>query len=460
MATRILPPSAPRTAEWPTRARSLANRVLAATIYRSMVLQRRRVIPPVGPPPLPDGYSVSLLGATELDAYLALRPDQPRTVVAERIARGHEAVVVRHDGAIVHAHWMASGAARLDWLDAELPLAPHEGYAYDSWTAEAHRGRRLTHASTGFLDEQLTRRGITDLLRAVFPENIAGLQSVSPEFTTVGTVHAVRSPRRWITTVRRTHARPSASLAAAARYWDSVIATWPSGPPRLWRRQSDAVHGALLARWLPPGGRILKTDLFDEAIGDGLAPELLSRGAQLSGIDVAPLAVERALARHPQLTAQAGDVRRLPFGDASFDAVVSTSTLDHFDDFGEAGHALVELGRVLRPGGLLVLTVDNRANPLLALRTVLPGALLERAGVTPYAMGASRGPRGTAATVRDAGFELVRREAILHFPRVLAARLPERTPLRVVLAAERLHSLPSRWLTAHYVAVLARKPQT
>jgi hypothetical protein len=44
------------------------------------------------------------------------------------------------------------------------------------------------------------------------------------------------------------------------------------GLQRLWRAHSDAVNKALVARWRPVGqmDTLLKTDLFDEAVSDGL----------------------------------------------------------------------------------------------------------------------------------------------------------------------------------------------
>ncbi len=48
-----------------------------------------------------------------------------------------------------------------------------------------------------------------------------------------------------------------------------------------------------------------------------------------------------------------GDAEALPFADASFDAVVSTEMLEHDDEF---WRSLPEMGRVLRPAGVLILT--------------------------------------------------------------------------------------------------------
>ena len=56
------------------------------------------------------------------------------------------------------------------------------------------------------------------------------------------------------------------------------------------------------------------------------------------------------------------------FPPASFDVVLSTSTLDHFDRRDEIAVALAELRRVLADGGRLLVTLDNPANPILRLR--------------------------------------------------------------------------------------------
>ena len=145
---------------------------------------------------------------------------------------------------------------------------------------------------------------------------------------------------------------------------------------------------------------LLKTDLFDEAVGRGLYPELAARAHQVIGIDVSAGVVRAAARRYPALDARVADVLALPFGENTFDAIVSNSTLDHFDSHAELSASVRELARTLRPGGRLIITLDNRLNPIVALRTSVLFGTLHRLRIVPYFVGATHGPRGLAARAR------------------------------------------------------------
>jgi SAM-dependent methyltransferase len=258
-------------------------------------------------------------------------------------------------------------------------------------------------------------------------------------------------------------------LSPSTAYWDGVMAEWADARDALWRRHSDAVNAALLRRWLPAGaGRVLKTDLFDEAVSGGLARGIAGAGGyRVFGIDAA-LGVAAAAREAAGVSLRVGvaDVRHLPFAAGAFDAVVSLSTLDHFDSTGDISTALSDLRRVLRPGGTLILTLDNPLNPAVGLRNRLPSRLLVRAGVTPYRTGRTVGPRRLLSLVTAAGFTVRETTAVLHVPRLPAVRLCRRAQrrggadaparlLRRLLAFERLASWPTRFLTGHFIAVRA-----
>jgi len=247
-------------------------------------------------------------------------------------------------------------------------------------------------------------------------------------------------------------------------YWDAVARRNLGGATPLWRRHADLATLALLERWLPAGRsrRVLKTDLYDETWGDGLVPALAARAERVAGIDVSPVIAAGAV-RRGGATAVAGDVRRLPFRDGAFDVVVSNSTLDHFSDHAQIAAALRELERVIVPGGVLIVTLDNPGHPLVRLRNRL-SPLLRRVGVVPYAVGATHGRDGLRGALEDAGFTVAELTAVHHFPRVALVGI-ERTlggragpgALRVACAAERLGRWPTRWWTGQYVAALARR---
>lgn len=120
------------------------------------------------------------------------------------------------------------------------------------------------------------------------------------------------------------------------------------GVPRA-RAAADAV-----LRLVPPGARTL----LDLACGTGLVTERLTRpGLRVYGADAAPGMARRAGRRVPGGVLLA-DARRLPLPDASVDAV-SAVWLLHLVPFADA--IVAEAARVLRPGGVLIATVDKDA---------------------------------------------------------------------------------------------------
>ncbi|HVT88945.1 MAG TPA: methyltransferase domain-containing protein [Tepidisphaeraceae bacterium] len=254
-----------------------------------------------------------------------------------------------------------------------------------------------------------------------------------------------------------------------AAYWDEVGKVWKEDrPDPLWRVHSDTVNTALLNRWLPSVcvERLLKTDVFDEACSQGLFKILSAHANCVMGIDISTETLIAARDRHSAFRTTAADVRSLPFADDSFDVILSNSTLDHFPVTVDLETSLGELHRILRPGGELLLTMDNPVNPVVALRNALPFHWLNRIGVVPYYVGKTFGHRRLRRMLEAVGFEIVEVDAILHCPRVFAVALARlvssgtpisRRFLSCLLAFERLSHLPTRFLTGHFTAIRAVK---
>lgn len=266
---------------------------------------------------------------------------------------------------------------------------------------------------------------------------------------------------------------------AGAEPWSEMATVWLDGAPvGLWRRHADAANRALVERWLPGSlGTLLKTDLFDEAVSEGLLPSLVERASRIVGVDTELAIRDAAAARLPGVEAIAADVRRLPFGDGTFDTILSNSTLDHFAEPGEIRIALRELVRVLRRGGRLLVTLDNPANPVVALSKALPRTPLNRLwsrlggrtaelGLAPYVVGATLSPGGLRRTLAAEGLRVVATDTVVHAPRVAAVVVASRlerhaTPaaqerfVGLLGACERLRGTPVAAVAAHFHAALA-----
>jgi ubiquinone/menaquinone biosynthesis C-methylase UbiE len=128
-------------------------------------------------------------------------------------------------------------------------------------------------------------------------------------------------------------------------------------------------------------------EVLDVGIGTGLLAELggarASRyvGVDYSGAMLAKAARKIADARLEPVTLQWGDARSLRFPEGSFDVVLSSFVLPHFERSERAG-VVAEMVRVLRPGGRLGLFLAlGEVAPLFPTRAELD-ELLPGAGLT------------------------------------------------------------------------------
>ena len=101
-----------------------------------------------------------------------------------------------------------------------------------------------------------------------------------------------------------------------------------------------------------------------------MAEAIAKRGSRVTGIDPAKEAIEAAR-RHARTESleigyDVGVGEKLPYADASFDAVICVDVLEHVADLSQV---LLEVARVLRPGGLFLFDTINR-NPIARFTTI------------------------------------------------------------------------------------------
>lgn len=121
--------------------------------------------------------------------------------------------------------------------------------------------------------------------------------------------------------------------------------------------------------------------VLDACCGSGRhCQALLDLGVRAFGVDLSTDLLARAFEFHPDLEGRllCADARHLPFEDSGFDAVVSL--FSSFGYFGEEGDRafLAEIGRVLRPGGRLVLDLMN---PERVRKDLVPASSSSRGGL-------------------------------------------------------------------------------
>ncbi len=118
-----------------------------------------------------------------------------------------------------------------------------------------------------------------------------------------------------------------------------------------WFRRHEVVYRRLLQRC---AGR----EVLEAGAGEGYGADLIATVAtRVIGLDYDESAVAHIRARYPRVEMLHGNLAELPLPDASVDVVVNFQVIEHLWD---QGQFVAECLRVLRPGGVLLMSTPNR----------------------------------------------------------------------------------------------------
>jgi SAM-dependent methyltransferase len=261
---------------------------------------------------------------------------------------------------------------------------------------------------------------------------------------------------------------PNNSAKVVAMHAEEPRPNWYLDP--LVAAQKRALHLEWVGRNVPPGvpiHTVLKTDLFEEAYGqDELLFSLPMKPALAIGCDIESATVLKAARREAGSACvfMRADVRGLPLQDGCVDMVLSNSTLDHFGTEQEIEDSLRELTRVLKPGGILLVTLDNPRNPLFLLFRAASSKL----GLA-FSLGKTLPMNKLLSILARAGLEVQSTDWLIHNPRFISTLIflalrrsfgsRADAPIRWLLAAfSTMGRLPTRGFTGAFIAVCASKP--
>ena len=116
---------------------------------------------------------------------------------------------------------------------------------------------------------------------------------------------------------------------------------------------------AYVEELIEPGSKVL-----DVGCGTGVvASQLAEEGFEVTGVDPSGGMLEYLRTSDPRVTAVQGSATKLPFGDGQFDLTMCVAVMHHIAQPEAVHESLVEMTRVTRPGGLVLVWDHNPRNP-------------------------------------------------------------------------------------------------
>ncbi len=118
-----------------------------------------------------------------------------------------------------------------------------------------------------------------------------------------------------------------------------------------WFRRHEVVYQRLAAR-------CVGKEVLEAGCGEGYGADLIAGVARrVVAVDYDEAAVAHVRGRYPRVSVLQANLAQLPLPDASVDVVVNFQVIEHLWD---QTQFVVECARVLRPGGLLMMSTPNR----------------------------------------------------------------------------------------------------
>ncbi|MEZ0366558.1 class I SAM-dependent methyltransferase [Mycobacterium sp. pUA109] len=165
-----------------------------------------------------------------------------------------------------------------------------------------------------------------------------------------------------------------------------------------WFRRHEVVYQRLAPR-------CADREVLEAGCGEGYGADLIADVAhRVIGLDYDETTVAHVRARYPRVQVMHGNLAELPLPDGAVDVVVNFQVIEHLWD---QAQFIAECARVLRPGGLLMVSTPNRI-------TFSPG---RDTPINPFHTRELNAAELTELLV-DGGFSVASMHGVFHGPRL------------------------------------------
>lgn len=138
--------------------------------------------------------------------------------------------------------------------------------------------------------------------------------------------------------------------------WEREAENWARWVRTPGHDSFDQFNGDEFFKLIPPAGRAT----IDVGCGEGrISRRLKNNGHNVAGIDASPTLIRMAAKADPEGNYQTANAANMPFENEAFDLAVAHNVLMDVDDMVAS---LVEISRILIPGGLLCICITHPLN--------------------------------------------------------------------------------------------------
>jgi SAM-dependent methyltransferase len=157
----------------------------------------------------------------------------------------------------------------------------------------------------------------------------------------------------------RATSHPTSTGANGQTNFDAVAAAYDESLPAHVMHHYTEKRAAFIRKQVPTGSKVL-----DVGCGTGvLAARLQREGYAVTGADPFAEMLARLTTRDPRIEAVHAPGQRLPFADGTFDLSCCVAVMHHIANPGDVHDTLVEMCRVTKPGGYVLVWDHNPRNP-------------------------------------------------------------------------------------------------